>query len=58
MQDLQPSCGRCDLVLQPGMKPKPPDLGARSLSHWTTREAPGFLENKIHQVIEKIKNLK
>jgi hypothetical protein len=25
---------------QPGIKPKPPELGARSLSHWTTREAP------------------
>ena len=57
-RDLQSSCGRCDLVLRPGMEPKPPVLGARSLSHWTTRKVPGFLENKIHQVIEKIKNLK
>ena len=32
------SCGVWDLVPQPGMKPGPPALGARSLSHWTLRE--------------------
>ena len=28
------------LVPQPGMEPGPPAPGARSLNHWTTREAP------------------
>ena len=28
------------LVLQPGMEPGPPALGAQSLSLWTTREVP------------------
>ena len=27
-----------DLVPQPGIEPRPPALGARSLTHWTTRE--------------------
>ena len=27
-----------DLVLQPGIEPRPPAWGARSLSRWTTRE--------------------
>ena len=35
-QDL--SCDMWDLVPWPGMKPRPPALGAWSLSHWTTRE--------------------
>ena len=26
------------LVPPPGIEPRPPELGARSLSHWTTRE--------------------
>ena len=30
-----------DLVPQPGIKPRPPALGTRSLTHWTTREVPG-----------------
>ena len=29
-----------DLVPQSGIKPRPPALGAWSLSHWTTREVP------------------
>ena len=29
-----------DLVPQPGIEPSPPALGARSLTHWTTREVP------------------
>ena len=33
------SCSMWDLVPRPGMKPGPPALGARSLSHWTAREA-------------------
>ena len=32
-----------DLVPQPGIKPGPPALGARSLTHWTTRKVPTFL---------------
>ena len=28
------------LVLWPGIEPKPPALGAQSLSHWTSREVP------------------
>ena len=32
------SCGMWDLVPQPGIKPRPPALGMRSLSHWITRE--------------------
>jgi len=39
MQDLF-SCGMWDLVPQPGIKLDPAALGAQSLSHWTTREAP------------------
>ena len=38
------SCGMWGLVPWPGIKPGPPALGVRSLSHWTTREvlAPDF----------------
>ena len=32
------SCGLWDLVPRPGIEPRPPALGARSLTHWTTRE--------------------
>ena len=31
-----------DLVPRPGIKPGPPALGVRSLTHWTTREVPVF----------------
>ena len=31
------------LIPQPGIKPRPPALGARSLTHWTTREVPEVL---------------
>ena len=34
------SCGMRDLVPWPGMEPRPPALGAQSLSHCATREAP------------------
>ena len=34
------SCSMWVLVSQPGIKPGPPALGTRSLSHWTTREVP------------------
>ena len=33
-------CGMWDLIPLPGMGLGPPALGARSLSHWTTRDAP------------------
>ena len=36
MQTL--SCGMWDLPPWPGIKPRPPALGAWRLSHWTTRE--------------------
>ena len=29
-----------DLVPGPGIEPRPPALGARSLTHWTMREVP------------------
>ena len=44
-------CGTQDLVPGPGIEPGPPALGRQSLSHWTTREVPGFpfqmLESKV-----------
>ena len=36
------SWGMWDLVPSPGMEPRPPALGARSLSNWTTKEIPAF----------------
>ena len=51
------SCSMWDPVLQPGIEARTPALGAWSLSHWTTREAPwrnswwreeyGTLENTV-----------
>ena len=38
MQTL--TCGMWDLVLLPGIKPRPHALEAQSLSHWTTWEDP------------------
>ena len=35
-----------DLVPRPGIEPGPPALGARSLTHWTTREVPTLLDSK------------
>ena len=35
---LGPSCGVWDLASWPGIEPRSPALGARSLGHWTTRE--------------------
>ena len=32
------NCSMWDLVPWPGTKPRPPAVGAQSLSHWTTRE--------------------
>jgi len=36
------SCSMWNLVPWPGIKPRPPALGAWRFSHWTTREDPGF----------------
>ena len=36
-------CSMRDLVPLPGVEPRPPALGARSLSHWTTKEVPGYV---------------
>ena len=33
-------CSKWDLILWPGIKPRPPALGMWSFSHWTTRKAP------------------
>ena len=32
------SCGTWDLIPWPGIEPRPPAMGMRSLSHWTIRE--------------------
>ena len=40
LQQAHPSSGIWDLVLGPGIKPRSPALGVRSLRHWTTREVP------------------
>ena len=38
-----PRCAACGiLVPQPGIKPTPPAVEARSLNHWTAREVPGI----------------
>ena len=36
------SCGMRDLAPQPGIKPRAPALGTRSLSHWTAREVQSY----------------
>ena len=36
------ACKSLDLVSQPGTEPRPPALGAWSLSQWTTRDLPCF----------------
>ena len=38
------SCGMGDLVPWPGLEPRSPVLGTRSLSPWTTREVPACPE--------------
>ena len=37
------TCSMWNLVPCPGIEPRLPALGVRSLSHWTAREVPGFL---------------
>ena len=36
------SCGMWDLVSWPGIEPRPPALGAQSLSRWATPEVPNY----------------
>ena len=44
---LVAACMR-DLVPRPGIEPRPPALGAGSLSQWTTREVPLERNFKFH----------
>ena len=52
-----------DLVPRPGIEPRPPALGARSLTHWTTKKVPppllfflfGILRNcRVYWVCESL----
>ena len=36
------SCSMWDLIPSPGIVPRPPALGEKSLSHWITRKVPGL----------------
>lgn len=47
------SCGMRDLVHWPGFKPRPPALGAGSLSHWATREVPALVSLISHRNLSK-----
>ena len=38
-----PCHAACGILVQPGIKPMPPALGAQSLNHWTTREVPKYV---------------
>ena len=40
---LDLSCSMWDLAPWPGIEPRPPELGAWSLSHWTTTKVPILL---------------
>ena len=40
-----------DLVPHPGIKPQPLALGAKSLSHWATREVPTWYKLKVDIVL-------
>ena len=46
------SCSVWDRVPWPGTEPRPPALGAQSLSHWTTREVSRFSCLKKVDVVE------
>ena len=45
------SCGVWDLVPWPEIEPRPPELGAQSLNHWTTREVPRDINLYIQKAI-------
>ena len=49
-------CGMQDLVPQPGIEPGPPALGARCLSHSTTREVPGLGSCSIEKMEKLFKH--
>ena len=52
------SWGMWDLVLWPGIEPRPPALGAQSLSHWTAREVPSLcFRHLMHISFLKINRL-
>ena len=36
-----------NLVLCPGIKPGPPELGVESLSHWTSRQVPHHFKSEV-----------
>ena len=40
-------CGMWDLVPPPGIKPRASALRAQSLSHWTTRGVPSFVNLRV-----------
>ena len=42
------SCSMWNLVPWPGIEPRPPALGARNLTHWTTRKVP-MLILELHE---------
>ena len=41
--ELLDGAGMWDLVPQPGIEPRPPALGAQSLTHWATSEVPSLI---------------
>ena len=45
------SCGMWDLVPKSGIRPRPPELGAQSLNHWTTGKSlqHSFLQSKTYK---------
>ena len=55
MQTL--TCGTWDLVPWPGIDPGAPALGAQSLSHQTTKEAPKLYFSKLSFVLKILYNL-
>ena len=50
------SCSTWDLVHWPWMEPRPPALGAWSLSHWTTREVPTLSNPHSSKWMNKVNN--
>ena len=47
------SCSMWNLVPWPAIKPRPSALGARSLSHWTSREVPVLFLRKFLQMVRR-----
>ena len=44
-------CSMCHLFPQPGIKPRPLELRAQNLSHWTTREVPTLYFEHEHSLL-------